>query len=443
MSKIKFVNHSSFLVETSKNIFLCDPWYEGSAFFNGWNLVSQEINNSAIIKTLSEKKKNINIWYSHEHSDHFSVNFLKSYNLKDQTQFFYKKTSDKRVFNFIRKNFKIKEIEKGEKVVLDEKLNFKGFPYKNTDDSFCYLNLDGKHILNLNDCVIKTKEDCDYISDLIKKKQVDYIFVQFSYATWRASKNERQKMATDKIQRLKLIFEYFKPTVLFPFASYIYFSHEENQDMNDSINTPSKVYNSNTLKEYKDKIVFLKPMDEIDLNTLNINELKILNLNAVKYWEEKYKLTNNQNLNKKKFSYDLNQLEEIFNKYIDNIKKNYLFLGYLLESFGFIKPFTVKVSDLNKTFKLSYKNNLKVSDQYHDIECTSEVLFSMLKFEYGWDGVKISGRFNSSEGNSYLKINRFFFLQSRMRNGQTLFNLTDLIKYLLYMFYRRFLMRSV
>ena len=67
----------------------------------------------------------------------------------------------------------------------------------------------------------------------------------------------------------------------------------------------------------------------------------------------------------------------------------------------------------------------------------------MLKFEYGWDGVKISGRFNSSEGNSYLKINRFFFLQSRMRNGQTLFNLTDLIKYLLYMFYRRFLMRSV
>ena len=57
MSKIKFVNHSSFLVETSKNIFLCDPWYEGSAFFNGWNLVSQEINNSAIIKTLSEKKK--------------------------------------------------------------------------------------------------------------------------------------------------------------------------------------------------------------------------------------------------------------------------------------------------------------------------------------------------------------------------------------------------
>ena len=62
-------------------------------------------------------------------------------------------------------------------------------------------------------------------------------------------------------------------------------------------------------------------MDEIDLNTLNINELKILNLNAVKYWEEKYKLTNNQNLNKKKFSYDLNQLRKIFNKYIDNIKK--------------------------------------------------------------------------------------------------------------------------
>ncbi len=438
MSRIKFVNHSSFLIETSKNIFLCDPWYEGSAFFDGWNLVSQEIDNNVIIKTLSEKKKKINIWYSHEHSDHFSVNFFKSYSLKDQTQFFYKKTSDKRVFNFIKKNFKIREIEKGENVVLDEKLNFKGFSYKNTDDSFCYLNLEDKQILNLNDCVIKTKEDCDYISNLIKKKHVDYIFVQFSYATWRASKNERQKMATEKIQRLKLIFDYFKPTTLFPFASYIYFSHEENQDMNDSINTPSKVYNSQTLKEYKDKIVFLKPMDEIDLNISNNEELKKLNLNAINYWEEKYKKINNQKLNQKKFSYDLSQLDEIFNKYIDNIKKNYLFIGYLLEFFGFIKPFVVKVTDLNKTFKLSYKNKLKVSDQNYDIECTSEVLFSMLKFEYGWDGVKISGRFNSFKESSYLKINRFFFLQSRMRNGQTLFNLTDLIKYLLYMFYRRF-----
>ncbi len=296
--------------------------------------------------------------------------------------------------------------------------------------------------MNLNDCVIKTKEDCNYISNLIKKKQVDYIFVQFSYATWRASKNERQKMATDKIQRLKLILDHFKPTTLFPFASYIYFSHEENQDMNDSINTPYKVYNSNTLKEYKDKIIFLKPMDEINLNTLNNNELKKLNLDAIKYWDEKYKIIDNKQLNQKKFSYNLNQLEEIFNKYIDNIKKNYLFLGSLLEFFGFIKPFVVKVTDLNKTFKLSYKNNLKISDQEHDIECTSEVLFSMLKFEYGWDSVKISGRFNSSKGSSYLKINRFFFLQSRMRNGQTLFNLTDLIKYLAYMFYRRFLMRS-
>ena len=118
--------------------------------------------------------------------------------MKDQTQFFYKKTSDKRVFNFIRKNFKIKEIEKGEKVVLDEKLNFKGFPYKNTDDSFCYLNLDGKHILNLNDCVIKTKEDCDYISDLIKKNR--WIIFLFNLAMLLG---ERQKMKDKRWQQIK------------------------------------------------------------------------------------------------------------------------------------------------------------------------------------------------------------------------------------------------
>ena len=97
MNCIKFLNHSSLLV-ASKNIkILCDPWFFGPAFQDGWSLLhdkSHDINNLDFDY----------VWISHEHPDHFSISFFKKFSSKlkkKSIKILFQKTKDKRVYNFL------------------------------------------------------------------------------------------------------------------------------------------------------------------------------------------------------------------------------------------------------------------------------------------------------------------------------------------------------
>ena len=37
--KIKFINHACIIVESGGQRIMCDPWFEGSSFDNGWSLM--------------------------------------------------------------------------------------------------------------------------------------------------------------------------------------------------------------------------------------------------------------------------------------------------------------------------------------------------------------------------------------------------------------------
>src|SRR3546814_962096 len=39
---ITFINHACFIVESGGVKLLCDPWIAGSAFHDGWNLITEE-----------------------------------------------------------------------------------------------------------------------------------------------------------------------------------------------------------------------------------------------------------------------------------------------------------------------------------------------------------------------------------------------------------------
>ncbi|MDA8766166.1 hypothetical protein N9M63_01270 [Candidatus Pelagibacter bacterium] len=70
---IQLINHASISIKLSKDTYLLsDPWYEGSAFDNGWKLL-YENNDESILQILDK----INyIFISHEHPDHFSIIFF-------------------------------------------------------------------------------------------------------------------------------------------------------------------------------------------------------------------------------------------------------------------------------------------------------------------------------------------------------------------------------
>ena len=278
---LKFINHASFIVETSNSILLVDPWVEGYVFDNGWSLLDKSTSNKELCRYLKKQSKSLFIWYSHEHPDHFSVSFIKE--LKRQklnAKFFFQRTLDKRLTSFLRKNnFEIIE-SNFVKESIEEKFNLITFPHED-GDSFLLILVNGKSILNLNDCVIDTKKKSWKLNKQLSKycSKIDIMMTQFGYANWIGNPDQimlRRNASDEKISRIKLQNKIINPKTIIPFASFVSFCHKENFYMNDVQNTPFKIYKSNLSHEFRDKMIIMKPWDEIDLKNLELNSIKLL-----------------------------------------------------------------------------------------------------------------------------------------------------------------------
>ena len=72
---IQFINHASVRISYEDVSLLSDPWYFGDAFHKGWNLLVEQ-STDEIMKIINSIT---HIWISHEHPDHFSISFFKTY----------------------------------------------------------------------------------------------------------------------------------------------------------------------------------------------------------------------------------------------------------------------------------------------------------------------------------------------------------------------------
>src|SRR5207245_7150865 len=111
-------------------------------------------------------------------------------------------------------------------------------------DSWLLVETRGLKILNTNDCVV----DGEAIAgDIVRHTgTVDVLLTQFSYANWignPADRELREESAREKLERVKIQVSTFRPTFTVPFASFVYFSHEENRYMNDAINSIERAHN--------------------------------------------------------------------------------------------------------------------------------------------------------------------------------------------------------
>src|SRR5690606_28781721 len=63
--QIEWVNHASFVVRHEQVALISDPWLFGTAFDDGWSLLSPTRFRPEDFATLTH------VWVSHEHPDHF------------------------------------------------------------------------------------------------------------------------------------------------------------------------------------------------------------------------------------------------------------------------------------------------------------------------------------------------------------------------------------
>ena len=428
-SYLKFLNHASFLLESKDSILLVDPWLSGSAFNNGWALLDNLIKEEELINEIKNSKKQLFIWYSHEHSDHLSFIFLKKLILSS-TKFtiLFHDTNDKRVVtNLLKRGLKVKEQKDGIKFKIDDEISITTWKFQDNIDSYCLINTNEISILNLNDCIVNNKETAFEVKDKTKKisENIDILFTQFGYANWISNKEnieQRKIQGIEKNERIFIQNKFLNPKIIIPFASFIYFSNYDNFFTNDFQNTPLRLRNSPLLENIQYKISFMKPKDILYLENNSFDILKKNSNNAEIYWNNLFNKIKPISYKEKAFNFY--ELKKIFKKNRHIISLKLIFLPQILELIGFIKPVNIHIIDLDQSIQFSWLTEPFITKSKNNaiISINSNSLAFTFSNEYGIDALSVNGRFHENISSKFHEFKKFLIFQKFVQNGLTFHN---------------------
>lgn len=234
--RIEWVNHAAYVLESGGVRLMSDPWIEGRAFDDGWAHLTPT-------RFRYEDFDNVtHIWFSHEHPDHFSPLSLRKIPeaARRRITVLYQRTRDRKIVQFCGKAGFARVVE------LPPRRWFEvapGFDVLNApvgnDDSWLAVRTPERMLLNLNDCVIRSESQCEEIRRLLGDRALDVLLTQFSYANWSGNPGDaaaHRAEAAEKLRRVRLQTTKLAARTVIPFASYVWFCHEENAFHNDGIN---------------------------------------------------------------------------------------------------------------------------------------------------------------------------------------------------------------
>ncbi|MGZ3504318.1 MAG: MBL fold metallo-hydrolase [Vulcanimicrobiaceae bacterium] len=236
--RIEWVNHASFITSSDGVRLICDPWLEGTAFKDGWQLLAPTTLRYQDFEHITH------LWLSHQHPDHFAPTNLSMIppEIRKRITVLYKQTPDKLVTSWCRtRGFGcVVELEPDRWIELAPE--FHVMCGNVCEDSWLAMRTPKATLLNVNDCVLNSSDRIEQIAASVG--HVDVLFTQFSYAQWAGNPCEyerRRREAREKLDRIRLQDRILNPRAIVPFASYFYFCHEENFYLNDFLSEPADV----------------------------------------------------------------------------------------------------------------------------------------------------------------------------------------------------------
>jgi hypothetical protein len=414
VASIEFVNHASYIVDHGQIRLLCDPWLDGAAFDFGWDLLAET-------RFSYEQFHHItHIWFSHEHPDHFSppnINRIPEKARADITVL-YQNSIDHKVCNYCRKlGFKrVIEMNPGDWLHLDEKLAILCEPHDN-GDSWLAIRSPQLSLLNLNDCVINTTRECRNI--LKKVGPVDVLATQFSYANWVGNVGDRVAMtaaARDKLEWVKTQVLTLTPKYVMPFASFTYFSHEDNYSLNEGMNkidTVAEFIRSETRAEP----VVLYPGDRWNLSNQSPPDCEY----ALRRYAEDYDRVQRDGFRHRSRQVTIEKLLEHGSAFVENFRvKN----GALV---NFLPSATIFLEDHGQSLILSSRGLRRASRDRNscDLVCKSDALDYCFLSEFGGRTLDINGRFQVPKAGHYWKFKMYTTLANFNNRGE---GLTEVVK---------------
>lgn len=289
--RITYLGHAGFCVETDSSIVVMDPWLSSKgAFDSAWFQYPKNHHMADYVRSLFEtSSKNKYIYLSHEHKDHFDLDFLETLNNRDFIIFLanfrhpvIKETLD-------RNNYKCKEIigfnDRETFQLKDITLTFFIIDEEIDCDSAILLKTDSKSFLNLNDCKLD-----EMLPSILKNYgKIDIFASQFSGAIWFPTCYEMyNKEVYERISTSKVInkfratadaIEVVKPAMYLPSAGPPCFLDPVLLEKNfEAVNifprAPQLIeYLNANCKNRDTQWPEIMPGDVLDVNTLNFISL--------------------------------------------------------------------------------------------------------------------------------------------------------------------------
>lgn len=411
MDQIRWINHAGFELQTEGIKIVCDPWLSGFAFNQSWALISETRFKPSDFEGVDY------LWFSHEHPDHFSPSNIRSIpeDIRSGITVLFQKTKDRRVAKFCEGlGFKaVRELSDWERIELGRGVFFSLTTVD--EDSLCLIETPQFRYLNINDCV---GPDAEKFHAQIKQKiqtSPDVLLTQFSFANWAGNPGDFSAMksaADQKIDQIQIQLEIYKPKILIPFASYVWFCRPDNFHLNAGANKISDIHDRFS-KEVE--CVVLYPGD-VYITGQQSNSLEAVT---------KYKVDQDRHhapLDIDEKSSSASELEKMsFDHQMKLRQKNKMWSLAPLRVFGFIKPITIFLTDLDLTMNYSMFHGIKwVDKERHetDIEFTSGAMAQMLRYGTGYDTLYISGRFVEHTHGARFALSRHFAVARRNEHGQ-------------------------
>lgn len=230
MLNISYLGHAGFSIETKSTLLFQDIWTNDKGAYNSswFQFPCNHHLTNIIIKQIIQTKKDIYIYISHEHKDHFDVEFfpliadVKCHiiigNFRRNKLIHYFSNFD---------NFKIHLCDDLDVIkTKDSKITIYLADAELNRDSGILFEHGDKSFLNLNDCKIY-----DRLLNLFPKG-VTYLAIQFSGATWHPTCYNYTKEEYERISNIKKYNKYesvlntielLKPVIYIPSAGPVVF----------------------------------------------------------------------------------------------------------------------------------------------------------------------------------------------------------------------------
>jgi UDP-MurNAc hydroxylase len=408
--KILWINHASYLLEAGSVRLVCDPWLEGPAFNNGWQLLSPS-------RFAYERFAEVtHIWLSHEHPDHFSPTVLKKIDVAHRKNItvLYRKTRDRRVVSFCAAaGFSVLEVDPGKAYELDGSLRVVCGTV--ASDSWLLVESAEARVLNTNDCALPSDRDASAVRRMCGRRRVDVLLTQFSYANWCGNPDDAEShraAASQKLDEMRRQIRIFEPGWVVPFASFIWFAHEENVHMNRHVNRVEGA--ARAISETGCQPVVLYPGDEWTVGIEHDPSAAIR-----RYADDSLTVAGRLPIRTRPVKFAA--VESVAAEFRGRLRaKNWIWTLKPLAWVGYLVPVRIYLTDHDRTVAVDMERGLTdVGMGRLDpiLEMSAESLWFALKFEFGIDTLLVNGRFREVVPGATLMLSRQFAVARHNNDG--------------------------